>query len=632
VGLLLAAVLVPGTWSAPAPASAAMAVAPATATQDPEDPDAPAETTSDYGRLLLLLDSSGSMAEPAAGGSTKIAAARAALGTVIGDLPDEAEVGLRVFGAEVFSRTDPGACQDTQRVVDLGTDNREELRSAVDDYEPYGETPIPAALREAAADLGSEGSRSIVLVSDGESTCAPDPCRVARGLADQGIDLTIDVVGLSVSGAARDQLRCIAEQGGGTYYDADDADDIEADLVRVAERAVRPFVLNGRPIEGGTAQAPTPVTVGNWIDTLGPEGSDTAERDFVFTRELAGTTLRVAAISQGESGDDGLRVEVFDPDGAQCDIGNGIRQLDARDVVGVMAVASEETDCDQPGDYRVAVSRRLGDDEQARFGMRVTEEPPVADVGFTGDGEVDVTPATASGRAQPVVGGTSFANATPIGPGRWSSDVVPGEAVMFSVPLEFGQAARVTVDYPEATAGIREVVGLFPPLSQVTLYNPMQAVLGTPAGAEFSGRAGRDALQLTTATPAVSRALTDDRGFNGIDDYSMAGDYYVAVSLARQDYSIALPFTVTVEVDGEPADGPTYDDGATWSVADGATYPEGADGPSAAPDATPGQDDPGRAGSEDDGSPALVATGAVAGLAGLAALVAALVLWRRRRA
>lgn len=42
-------------------------------------------------------------------------AARSALHAVIDELPDTAEVGLRVFGAKVFSRNDPGACQDTHR-------------------------------------------------------------------------------------------------------------------------------------------------------------------------------------------------------------------------------------------------------------------------------------------------------------------------------------------------------------------------------------------------------------------------------------------------------------------------------------------------------------------------------------
>lgn len=50
----------------------------------------------DPGRMVMVLDSSGSMKETAAGGETKIAAAKAALNRVIGSLPDDQAVGLRV--------------------------------------------------------------------------------------------------------------------------------------------------------------------------------------------------------------------------------------------------------------------------------------------------------------------------------------------------------------------------------------------------------------------------------------------------------------------------------------------------------------------------------------------------------
>ena len=53
----------------------------------------------------------------------------------------------------------------------------------------------------------------------------------------------------------------------------------------------------------------------------------------------------------------------------------------------------------------------------------------------------------------------------------------------------------------------------------------------------------------------------------------MAGDYYLAVSMGREDYTPEVPFTIELEVVGTPQPGPTYADGATWTVADGATVP-----------------------------------------------------------
>ncbi|WP_114422774.1 VWA domain-containing protein [Nocardioides houyundeii] len=58
------------------------------------------------GRMVLVLDSSGSMKEQA-GGTTKIQAAKEALGLVVEQLPEDAEVGIRVFGAESSTAASP---------------------------------------------------------------------------------------------------------------------------------------------------------------------------------------------------------------------------------------------------------------------------------------------------------------------------------------------------------------------------------------------------------------------------------------------------------------------------------------------------------------------------------------------
>lgn len=598
------------------------------------------DAESSYARTMLVLDSSGSMGEPAAGGGTKIAAAKSALRDVVQGLPVEAEVGLRVFGAEVFSRDQKGACTDSQRVVDPGTDNRGELVSAIGRYKPFGETPIPHALQEAAKDLGGEGDRSIVLVSDGESTCDPDPCVVAGQLAQDGIDLTIDVVGLSVSGEARRQLQCIADRGNGTYYDADSAQDIEANLSRAAQRALRPFTLDGEPIKGGPEDDPTEVTVGDWIDTLGVEGSDTGSRSYLFERTTEGSTLRVSAATQGSATNrEGLDISIVGPDGEECDTGRAIRQFDSRRIVGVQAVASDEEEetCAQPGDYTITVTRVLADQEKVPFGLRVAEEPPLVDPLAEEDADAKVAPPQASGKPTEVVGGASFGNAAEIGPGRWSSTVVPGEALMYRLPLEFGQAARISVSYPRGTPAMQEALdSSIGALGNIVTYNPMHAQMSYPDGAEFSGRSGGDApLTLLTATPPLARNLTDYGGYNGSEDYSTSGAYYLGVSIEREENTVEIPFTIDVEILGEPTEGPAYVDGATWTVADGASGGEvEEETPSEEPSessAPPEEDAPPAAADDDEAGGLQLAAGVGAGLLGLVAIGAALLMWRRRR-
>ena len=135
-----------------------------------------------------------------------------------------------------------------------------------------GYTPIGQSLRVAAAQLPKEGQRSIVLVSDGEDTCAPpQPCEVAKELNKQGVDLHVHAIGFRVDAKARAQLACIAQNTGGTYHDAADADSLLGVLGRVTDRALRHYEPTGLPITG-TADpftAPT-MTPGQYLDTLNP--------------------------------------------------------------------------------------------------------------------------------------------------------------------------------------------------------------------------------------------------------------------------------------------------------------------------------------------------------------------------
>jgi Ca-activated chloride channel family protein len=124
---------------------------------------------------------------------------------------------------------------------------------------PTGWTPIGPALLKAADDLdGGDGSKRIVLISDGEDTCAPlDPCEVAREIAAKGIGLTIDTLGLVPNAKMRQQLSCIAEATGGTYTSVEHQDELTDRVNQLVDRAADPVVT---PVatEGATACAKAP--------------------------------------------------------------------------------------------------------------------------------------------------------------------------------------------------------------------------------------------------------------------------------------------------------------------------------------------------------------------------------------
>ena len=226
---------------------AAFALAACGGDDDGDSEEAVAETTAETtptelvaeeelgGALLLIMDASGSMREALPEGGTRLEAAKSALREVVAGLPEETEVGLQVLGGGLG-----GGCEATELIAPVEPLDPDGLSTAIDGFEAGGETPIGRSLEAAGTDLPEAERRSIVLVSDGEDTCAPpDPCDVAEGLEGQGIEVAIETVGFALGGneAARTQLTCIAEATGGEFHDVADAEELSETLGEVSGEA-----------------------------------------------------------------------------------------------------------------------------------------------------------------------------------------------------------------------------------------------------------------------------------------------------------------------------------------------------------------------------------------------------------
>lgn len=511
----------------------------------------------DTGRLVLVLDSSGSMKERTPGGETRIEAATTALDDVVASLPDAQPVGLRVYGAEVFSRDEPGACKDSQLVVPVETGNRDDLRAAIDDYEPYGETPIGYALQQAGQDLGDEGRRSIVLVSDGEPTCDPDPCEVAKELSKDGVDVRIDVVGLDVSGAARDALQCIARQGNGSYYDVDSSDELSSSLEKLATRASRDYAAIGTPVAGTESAADAPdVRAGDWVDALPPSST----RTYRVRREIADSTIHVGGTLRSDAeADDVVKIELSTTDGEGCG-GDGVTAERAK---GALLTASAiASDTCAKGDVLVSVSRQNGV-APTPLELRVVEEPSVTDADSLPAPASSVTwKDPASGTESETVGGASFDDAPLLGPGTYTDTIVPGEALTYQVDAEWGQQVVATVEYPKTSGRLAEAIGNQGQIGTVAIVNPARARAGL--GATASGAppnqslVGDEGQTLGNSTAPIAYLNREVGGAKGAA--ALAGRYTVVVGLEDdpdgEDYLI--PVTVRIGLVGEPNGEPQY--------------------------------------------------------------------------
>lgn len=197
--------------------------------------------------ILFILDASGSMWGQI-DGVAKIQTAKSTLGRLLGDLPADARLGLITYGDR-----DEKSCQDVTYANPLGADRRD-IKATIDKLTPLGKTPIDTALSIGLGKLSEtepfDIRKSLVLVSDGIETCGGDPCDTAGLVGYHGADLKIHVVGFNVDPEARRQLECIADKGGGLYFEAADTKGFETamtSVVKVAQAEPEPVAAPTRP-------------------------------------------------------------------------------------------------------------------------------------------------------------------------------------------------------------------------------------------------------------------------------------------------------------------------------------------------------------------------------------------------
>ncbi|MGW1887839.1 VWA domain-containing protein [Streptomyces sp. NPDC001970] len=195
-------------------------------------------------KVELVLDVSGSMRARDIDGQSRMSAAKQAFNEVLDAVPEEVRLGIRTLGADYPGKDQKKGCKDTRQLYPVGELDRTEAKTAVATLAPTGWTPIGPALLGAADDLeGGNATRRIVLITDGEDTCAPlDPCEVAREIAAKGINITIDTLGLVPNAKMRAQLMCIAEATGGTYTSVQHKEELSDRVGQLIDRAAEPVV------------------------------------------------------------------------------------------------------------------------------------------------------------------------------------------------------------------------------------------------------------------------------------------------------------------------------------------------------------------------------------------------------
>jgi len=248
--------------------------------------------------LEIVLDVSGSM-NARLGTGTRWQTALAVLQSVVARLPDDFNVGLRVYGHRLPS-TSPQTCRDTELLVPIVKLDRNRFLSALAYLRPRGETPLVYSALQAAADLKPLGGGFVVLITDGEESCKGDPVKAAAQMRAAGLDVTLNIVGFTLQGQQVErQLATFAQATGGRYYSAQSGSALaRALLIATTDRfPYKIFDASGRLVSQGDA--------GDLADELAPGRYKVVVRaaDEVLTAVVMVVADRTAVLAVSLQGD-----------------------------------------------------------------------------------------------------------------------------------------------------------------------------------------------------------------------------------------------------------------------------------------------------------------------------------------
>lgn len=535
--------------------------------------------------VMVVLDASGSMTAADAPGP-RIDAAKKAVTGLVSTLPSGARVGLEVYGTSTGSSDAEKAagCKDIKVAVPVGPVDKASFDARVGAIRASGYTPIGSALRTAAAALPQEGPRSIVLVSDGEDTCAPpDPCQVAKQLKQQGVDLVVHTIGFKVGQAARKQLSCIASATGGTYRDANDGPALGTQLQTQVQRALQPYAATGTPIRGASAPAATAPELkpGQYLDSIEVADTDTGPGELPTngryyrvklnqgeTPYISATVVPPGARTSEPSANLEIAGLLFDHLGSSCEVDTDNRSEGSSGKVaaisavlspGAVGGSSWPKECPESGWFYLALYRSGDAYPSQRLPMEITLhlEPPADTAGLPGPAEKQKQLAPPQqGRPHRIQGGTSYNDAAALAPGTYSDTFVPGETRYYRVHLAWGQRLAYQISIPSfVTPGPDEQ-----PTAVTAIANPVRQIVAAEAEMQVLGPGEVAGSTLAPVRYTNRFAKDDDVKLCAID-----GDYYLLFLATYQDpkhQAAETPLTVTVSVVGQAQTGPHYLTGA----------------------------------------------------------------------
>ena len=561
----------------------------------------PQAVAEDAPSTSVIIDASGSMLAPDAGGQTRMDAAKQATEGLLNNLPKEQRLSLLTYGTQTGSGDEEKAagCQDVTTLVPMGG-NRAEMVSKVKSLNPRGYTPIGKSLLQAEKELPPQDGRQIVLVSDGIDTCAPPPvCEVAKQIRERGVDIVINVIGLNVDEQARSELQCVAKAGGGSYADAKDAASLKEQLVLKSTRNLQKYQSGGEQAHGApTAAEARPIEAGGMKDEK-PDPKHYQDVLPATTSKPASSLHWKVKLGKGERLGIGyivppppttgnslgsyitVKADIKGPNDSTCvdkdkSASNPNEFYRSLEGATISHTIGENSSC-QPGDYNISLERTgsLEGQHDLPIELMLWKVPEAADTTTTSAPPTDKPQPTNlevgnSAGKLPTALGPSEAPA--VKPGTYDAEIVPGEMLWFKVPVEEGQRLQMAFDVPPID--LEDPNDIYGRLGRKISWSVMGPTLypvvtkdakkDSIDNNDYSVDVYRDATATASTTTLPIR--WDNINNSDSDVYSgfVSGEQYVALRYStifrkadQNTQSIPIKFRVAVAATGDAEKAPT---------------------------------------------------------------------------
>ena len=167
------------------------------------------------------------MVMPRHSGPSRLEEAKKGINNVVRSLPQDVDVGLVVLKR----------CPMADNLGFFSPSQRGALTRQVDGLRPMQGTPLAQGIEQAGSMVdGVKAPGVIVVISDGEDSCGGDPCQAARALKAAKPKVTINVVDIVGSNAAR----CVAQVTGGQILTPEDGLAFEKTIRKATTEALKP--------------------------------------------------------------------------------------------------------------------------------------------------------------------------------------------------------------------------------------------------------------------------------------------------------------------------------------------------------------------------------------------------------